>query len=64
MTFYNFQRPHQAMNCQMPMVARRAGMDKIEARKVQWICRFAWTTQTRCPHTDRTSRSSKKRLDF
>jgi hypothetical protein len=25
------------------------------------ICRFAWTTQTRCPHTH--NRSSKKRLD-
>ena len=31
MTFYNFRRPHQAMNNQMPMVAWRAGMDKIEA---------------------------------
>src|ERR1700730_4839584 len=31
MTFYNIRRPHQAMNNQMPMVAWRAGMDKIEA---------------------------------
>ena len=31
MTFYNFRRPHQAMNNQMPMAAWRAGMDKIEA---------------------------------
>jgi putative transposase len=30
-TFYNFRRPHQAMNNQMPMAAWRAGMDKIEA---------------------------------
>src|ERR1700686_2119355 len=31
MTFYNFRRPHQAMNNQMPMAVWRAGMDKIEA---------------------------------
>ena len=29
--FYNFRRPHQAMNNQMPMAVWRAGMDKIEA---------------------------------
>ncbi|MGC9959986.1 hypothetical protein, partial [Roseiarcus sp.] len=31
MTFYNFRRPHQAMNNQMPMAVWLAGMDKIEA---------------------------------
>ena len=31
MTFYNFRRPHQAMNNQMPMAVWRAGMDKILA---------------------------------
>ena len=31
MTFYNFRRPHHAMNNQMPMPVWRAGMDKIEA---------------------------------
>ena len=31
MNFYNFRRPHQAMNNQIPMVVWRAGMDKIEA---------------------------------
>jgi putative transposase len=31
MTFYNFRRPHQAMNNQMPMAVWHAGMDKIEA---------------------------------
>ena len=31
MTFYNFRRPHQAMNNQMPMAVWRAGMDEIEA---------------------------------
>ena len=31
MIFYNFRRPHQAMNNQIPMAAWRAGMDKIEA---------------------------------
>jgi putative transposase len=31
MTLYNFRRPHQAMNNQMPMAVWRAGMDKIEA---------------------------------
>ena len=30
-----------------------------------WICRFAWTTQTRCPHThSRRKRSSRKLLDL
>jgi len=42
MTFYNFRRPHQAMNNQMPMVAWRAGMDKIEAaqRAVDMLLRL------------------------
>ena len=31
MTFYNFRRPHQALDNQMPTAAWRAGMDKIEA---------------------------------
>ena len=30
MTFYNFRRPHQAMNNQMPMAVWRAGIDAIE----------------------------------
>src|ERR1700682_3580609 len=29
-----------------------------------WICRFAWTTQTRCPHTHSRRKSSRKLLDF
>ena len=33
MTFYNFRRPHQAMNNQMPMAVWRAGMDRIEGRR-------------------------------
>jgi putative transposase len=31
MAFYNFRRPHQAMNNQTPMAVWRIGMDKIEA---------------------------------
>lgn len=31
MTFYNFRRPHQAMNNQTPMAVWRDGMGKIEA---------------------------------
>jgi hypothetical protein len=31
MNFYNFRRPHQAMNNQTPMAVWRAGLDKIEA---------------------------------
>jgi putative transposase len=31
MTFYNFRRPHQAMNNQTPMAVWRAGMHRIEA---------------------------------
>ena len=30
MTFYNFRRPHQAMNNQMPMAVWRAAMEKKE----------------------------------
>ena len=33
MNFYNYRRPHQAMNNQFPMAAWRAGMDAIEAAK-------------------------------
>ncbi len=62
MTFYNFRRPHQAMNNQMPMAVWRGGMDKIEAGRRLWICRFAWTTQTRCPHTHSRDRSTEKQL--
>jgi putative transposase len=49
MTFYNFRRPHQAMNNQMPMAVWRDGMNKLKSRRRPelWICRFAWTTQTR-----------------
>src|ERR1700733_14592571 len=29
-----------------------------------WICRFAWTTQTRCPHTHSSDRKKRrKRLE-
>ena len=37
---------------------------KSRRRRTPWICRFAWTTQTRCPHTHGSKRSSRKRLDF
>src|SRR5260221_8567684 len=34
-------------------------------RRRLWICRFAWTTQTRCPHThSRRKSSSRKLLDL
>jgi len=36
---------------------------KSRRRRGLWICRFAWTTQTRCPHTHSRDSSSKKRLD-
>jgi len=32
MTFYNEERPRQAMDNQMPMAVWRAGMEKIEAQ--------------------------------
>ena len=44
------------------LVASAPAWTKSRRRKELWICRFAWTTQTRCPPTH--SRSSKKRLDF
>jgi len=61
MTFYNFRRPHQAMNNQTPMAVWRDGWTKSRRRRELWICRFAWTTQTRCPHTHSTT--SMKQLD-
>ena len=33
--FYNEDRPHQAMNNQMPMAVWRAGMEKIEFEKIE-----------------------------
>src|SRR6202451_3739643 len=60
MTFYNFRRPHQAMSNQMPMAVWRAGVDRIEAVARPVICRFAWTTQTRCPHTHSRAETTKE----
>src|SRR5471032_191856 len=42
MIFYNFRRPHQAMNNQTPMAVWRDGMDKIEAaaRAVDMLLRL------------------------
>ena len=31
-------------------------------RRRLWICRFAWTTQTRCPHTHSRRKSSSRKL--
>ena len=41
----------------------RAAWTKSRRRRGLWVCRFAWTTQTRCPHTHSRDRSSKKQLD-
>src|SRR5271168_3970207 len=60
MTFYNFRRPHQAMNNQTPMAVWRAGMIESRRRRALWICRFAWTTQTRCPHTHSRAETTKE----
>ena len=44
-------------------VARRHGTSASDRRKL-WICRFAWTTQTRCPHTHSSDRKKRrKRLE-
>src|SRR5450631_1205889 len=50
MNFYNHHRPHQAMNISFPW---RHGVPAWigSRRRRLWICRFAWTTQTRSPHT-------------
>ena len=45
----------------VPRPARAKPRRGTRRRRGLWICRFAWTTQTRCPHTH--SRSSKKRLN-
>ena len=62
MTFYNYRRPHQAMDNQTPMAVWRAGMDKSRRRQQLWICRFAWTTQTRCPHTHSRAEAARSGL--
>ena len=64
MTFYNYRRPHQAMNNQMPMAVWRAGMDKIEAaaRAVDMPLRL--DNANALPTYPQQNRSSKKRLDF
>src|ERR1700761_196174 len=44
-------------------VARRHELGASDRRKL-WICRFAWTTQTRCPHTHSSDRKKRrKRLE-
>jgi hypothetical protein len=64
MNFYNHRRPHQAMNKQFPMAAWRAGTNRIGAAMTVDMP-FAWTTQTRCPHThSRRKSSSRKLLDL
>src|SRR5258705_3346454 len=54
------------MNHRFPMAAWRAGPAWTGSRRRRlWICRFAWTTQTRCPHThSRRKSSSRKLLDL
>ena len=64
MTFYNEERPHQAMDNQMPMAMWRAGVEKIEAQQELWICRFAWTTQTCCPDTHSIRSNRRRQPDF
>ena len=60
MNFYNHRRPHQAMDNQTPMAVWREGV-KAPAKRVKlWIYRFAWTTQTRCPHTHSAAEEQKK----
>jgi hypothetical protein len=62
MNFYSYRRPHQAMNNQFPMAAWRPAWTGSRRRR---LCRFAWTTQTRCPHThSRRKSSSRKLLDL
>ena len=60
-TFYNFRRPHRGD--EQPNadggVARRHGQNRGGDAGL-WICRFAWTTQTRCPRAHSRDRSSKR----
>jgi hypothetical protein len=60
MTFYNFRRPHQAMNNQMPMVAWRAGMDKSAAQEL-WICP-SLGQRKRCPIPQHKHKQQKRRF--
>src|SRR5277367_5875976 len=39
-------------------MARRAWIGSRRRRDL-WICRFAWTTQTRCPHTHSRAETTK-----
>ena len=61
MKFYNEDRPHQAMDNQRPMAVWRPAWKRSRRRQGPWICRFAWTTQTRCPHTHRGRSSNRQR---
>ena len=47
MAFYNFRRPHQAMNIRRRWRCGAPAWTKSRRRRGLWICRFAWTTQTR-----------------
>ena len=45
MTFYNFRRPHQAMNNRCRWRCGAPAWTKSRRRRGLWICRFAWTTK-------------------
>ena len=51
MNFYNFRRPQQAMNNQMPMDGMaRPAWTKSRRRRALWICRFALDNAERVAH--------------
>ena len=47
--------------CGAPAWTRSKRRQESKRQKELWICRFAWTTQTRCPHTHSSRRNSSRR---
>jgi len=50
MTF-TISAPHQRWTIRCRWRSGKRVSTRSRRRRRLWICRFAWTTQTRCPHT-------------
>src|SRR5271156_4597422 len=58
------QPPSASSGHEQPTTNERVAQQRRSDRLKLWICRFAWTTQTRCPHTHSSDRKKRrKRLE-